>query len=212
MHSSATSVYLFHDHPVVRLGLSELLRLAGYAVAGESDDVSHAMAALVSCRPDVLVLASQVDRGISARFIEELQRLRCAARVLVVSAVARPGDIATALRAGASGYVMMDATTGEVGIAIDAVALGGRYLGRSIDAARLQRPTNGTLAAGGLSPREQQILVMVASGRSSKHIGRELDLSIRTVETHRRRTMCKLGLHDVSALVRWAIRERFIEA
>jgi DNA-binding NarL/FixJ family response regulator len=99
----------------------------------------------------------------------------------------------------------------ELVAAVDAVMQGRRYLGEGLTDIAVQGLTTDAERGNTLSPRERQILVMVASGKSSAAIGEELHLSPKTVDTYRSRLMAKLELADVPALVRWAIREKLID-
>ena len=127
----------------------------------------------------------------------------------------QPRHVAEAMRHGAWGYLLKCSPSTELLQAVDAVAAGRRYL--SPQAAEFaasvltgDAPASDSLDA--LSPREQQVLVMVARGASSATIGEALHLSPKTVDTYRSRLMAKLGLTDIAAVVRWAIRERLLDA
>jgi DNA-binding NarL/FixJ family response regulator len=123
----------------------------------------------------------------------------------------QPRNVAEALRMGASGYVLKGAASIELLAAVDAVAQGRRYLGAGLTDIAVLGLTTDAERGNTLSPRERQILVMVARGKSSAAIGEELHLSPKTVDTYRSRLMGKLELADVPALVRWAIREKLID-
>jgi DNA-binding NarL/FixJ family response regulator len=132
-------------------------------------------------------------------------------KVVVLSMSDQPRNVAEALRMGASGYVLKGSASTELVAAVDAVMQGRRFLGEGLTDIAVQGLTSDAERGDTLSPRERQILVMVASGKSSAAIGEELHLSPKTVDTYRSRLMAKLELADVPALVRWAIREKLIE-
>ena len=115
-----------------------------------------------------------------------------------------------AIRAGGAGYVLKDASPAELEQAIRAVAAGDKYLSpamsRHVVDAYLERVTDDHTAGPRLSPRQRQVLQMIAEGRSTKEIAAALSLSIKTVETHRAQLMERLDIHDVAGLVRYAIR------
>jgi DNA-binding NarL/FixJ family response regulator len=111
---------------------------------------------------------------------------------------------------GASGYVLKGSAGVDLLAAVEAVVAGRRYLGDGLTDIAVQGLTSDADKGSTLSPRERQILVMVARGKSSAAIGEELHLSPKTVDTYRSRLMAKLKLADVPALVRWAIREKLI--
>jgi len=204
-------IYLIDDHPIVRAGLSALLQGAGHTIAGEGEDVTQALSEVNRLVPDVLMLDLQLDGRSGFEVLAEMQRRQLSTRVIVLSMSDQPRNVAEALRMGASGYVLKGSASVELVTAVDAVMLGRRYLGEGLTDIAVQGLTTDAERGNTLSPRERQILVMVASGKSSAAIGEELHLSPKTVDTYRSRLMAKLELADVPALVRWAIREKLIE-
>jgi two-component system invasion response regulator UvrY len=204
-------IYLIDDHPIVRAGLSALLQGAGHTIVGEGEDVTQAVAEVNRLAPDVLMLDLHLDGRSGFEVLAEMQRRQMSTRVIVLSMSHQPRDVAEALRLGASGYVLKGSASVELVAAVEAVQQGRRFLGVGLDDIALQGLTSDADRGNTLSPRERQILVMVASGKSSAAIGDELHLSPKTVDTYRSRLMAKLELADVPALVRWAIREKLIE-
>ena len=206
-----TRIYLINDHPIMRAGLSALLQGAGHTIAGEGEDVTQALSEVNRLVPDVLMLDLQLDGRSGFEVLAEMQRRQLSTRVIVLSMSDQPRNVAEALRMGASGYVLKGSASVELVSAVDAVMLGRRYLGEGLTDIAVQGLTTDAERGNTLSPRERQILVMVASGKSSAAIDEELHLSPKTVDTYRSRLMAKLELADVPALVRWAIREKLIE-
>jgi len=127
---------------------------------------------------------------------------------------AQPRHVAEAMRLGASGYVLKGAPRAELLEAVAAVLAGRRYLGPEVAALAVQGLTGGAESdlLAELSPRERQIVTLVVRGQSSAVIGEQLHLSPKTVDTYRSRLMAKLGVADVPALVRFAIRTGLIDA
>jgi two-component system invasion response regulator UvrY len=204
-------IYLIDDHPIVRAGLSALLQGAGHTIVGEGQDVTQALSDVNRLEPDVLMLDLHLDGRSGFEVLAELRRRQMPTKVIVLSMSDQPRNVAEALRMGASGYVLKGSAGVELVAAVDAVTQGRRYLGEGLTDIAVQGLTSDADRGGTLSPRERQILVMVASGKSSAAIGEELHLSPKTVDTYRSRLMAKLELADVPALVRWAIREKLIE-
>ena len=205
------SIYLIDDHPIVRAGLSALLEAAGHSIVGESEDITEALSEVKRLAPDIVMLDLHLDGRSGFEVLAEMQRRQMAASVIVLSMSDQPRDVAEALRMGASGYVLKGSASIELVSAVDAVMQGRRYLGAGLTDIAVQGLTSDAERGTTLSPRERQILVMVASGKSSAAIGEALHLSPKTVDTYRSRLMAKLELSDVPALVRWAIREKLIE-
>ena len=199
-------IYLIDDHPIVRAGLSALLQGAGHTIVGEGEDITQALSDVSRLAPDVLMLDLHLDGRSGFEVLAEMQRRQMATKVIVLSMSDQPRNVAEALRMGASGYVLKGSAGVELVTAVEAVQQGRRFLGNGLTDIAVQGLTSDAERGSTLSPRERQILVMVASGKSSAAIGDELHLSPKTVDTYRSRLMAKLELADVPALVRWAIR------
>jgi DNA-binding NarL/FixJ family response regulator len=204
-------IYLIDDHPIVRAGLSALLQGAGHTIVGEGEDITQALSEVSRLAPDVLMLDLHLDGRSGFEMLAEMQRRQMSTKVIVLSIADQPRNVAEALRMGASGYVLKGSASVELVAAVEAVHQGRRYLGEGLTDIAVQGLTTDAERGNTLSPRERQILVMVASGKSSAAIGDQLHLSPKTVDTYRSRLMAKLELADVPALVRWAIREKLID-
>lgn len=212
--SPSHRLYLVDDHQMVREGLRAVLEAAGHVVLGEAAALTPALADLGRLRPDVLLLDLQLGDRSGLELLAELQRRSLPLRTIVLSMSAQPRNVAEALRLGAAGYVLKGASASELLQAIDAVAQGRRHLGSEVADLALQGFTGGDAGdpMATLSPRERQVITMVVKGHSSAAIGEQLHLSPKTVDTYRSRLMAKLGVGDVPALVRLAIRSGLIDA
>lgn len=209
-----SAIYLLDDHTIVRDGLRAMLETAGYRVAGESGNPTVALAEVVQHPPDLLL----VDIGLGSRsgfeLLADVQARQLPVRSLVLTMSAQPHHVAQALRLGAMGYLLKGAPRAELLRAVQAVLRGQRYLGSGLAALVEQLPGSAPEAdlLAGLSPRECQIITLVVGGCTSREIGRQLHLSHKTVDTYRGRLMSKLGVGDITALVRFAIRNGLIDA
>ncbi len=202
-------LFLVDDHALVRDGLRALLEAAGHEVLGEADEPTQALAEIQRLQPSLVLLDLNLGARHGFELLAELQRRKLPVQVVVLTMSAQPVHVAEALRLGALGYVLKGAPSAQLLEVVEAAAQGRRLLGK--DAAELAiRGLTEAPDAAVLSPRERQILVMVAKGRSSSEIGTELHLSPKTVDTYRSRLMAKLDLADVPAVVRWAIREGLV--
>jgi DNA-binding NarL/FixJ family response regulator len=208
-----SSIYLIDDHAMMRDGLRALLETAGHHVVGETGDVTRALSEVARLEPDITLLDLHLDGRSGFELLVELQRRQLPTRVIVLTLSDHARNVAEALRMGAAGYLVKGSASAELLAAVEAVAAGRRYLSNSLTDVAVNGLTAplGRDKGGTLSPRERQILVMVARGKSSAAIGEELHLSPKTVDTYRSRLMAKLDLPDVPALVRWAIREGLID-
>ncbi len=208
-----TRLYLVDDHQIVREGLRALLQTAGHNVVGESAEPTEALADLLRLNPEVLLLDLNLGGRSGFELLAELKRRNLPVRCVVLTMSAEPRQVTEALRMGACAYVLKGSAGSDLMQAIEAAVQGKRYLGADVADLALQvltRPDEDDPLSV-LSPRERQIIVMVARGQSSSQIGEGLHLSPKTVATYRSRLMSKLGVHDVAGLVRLAIRYKLID-
>jgi len=206
------SLYLVDDHAVVRDGLAAALQAAGHPVLGGSHDPDLAWADLARLRPELLLLDLNLQQRSGFELLERLQTLPRGQApgviVLTMSPHARHAD--EALRAGARGYVLKGEPMSELLAAIAAVARGQRHLSQQaaalLQAAPFAEPLDELEAVRSLSVRERQVVRLVVEGLPSVEIARRLFLSPKTVDSYRSRLMAKLGVSNVAALVRLAVR------
>lgn len=207
-------IYLVDDHTIVRDGLRSMLEASGHEVAGEASDPTTALADVQRLRPDLVLLDLSLDRRSGFELLTEIHRRALPVRCLVLTMSAQPRHVAEAMRLGAAGYLLKGSPRAELLKAIDAVLQGRRHLGPEVAELAVQALTTSSEAdlLSDLSPRERQIITMVVKGLSSPMIAEQLHLSPKTVDTYRSRLMAKVGVNDVTALVRFAIRAGLIDA
>ena len=205
-------VYLVDDHAMLRDGLRVVLEQAGHRVVGETDDPSVAIADLTRLEPHVVLLDLHLDHHSGFEVLEEMQRRALPSRAIMITLSTNPRHVAEAMRLGASGYVLKDSASLELLSALQVVANGGRYLCRRASTLAVEGliAESRSAAVLSLSARERQVILMVVRGLTSAVISTKLDLSPKTVESYRARIMAKLGVDDVPALVRLAVREGLI--
>lgn len=206
---------LADDHALVRAGIRSLLEsLPDIEVIAEAGDGLAALEAVRHHAVDVILLDITLPGLNGLEVARQISRMESHTenppRVLMLSMHAGPEYVARALAAGAAGYLVKDSAFEELAEALDAVCLGQRYLSKTIDP---QLVENFLAAAPAelhelavLTPRQRQILQLVAEGHGTRDIAERLFLSVKTVETHRAQLMERLGIHDVPGLVRLAIR------
>lgn len=200
-------LYLVDDHVVVRQGLRAVLEVAGHTVVGEADNATAALAEIQRLRPDLVLLDLNLGARSGLELLQELRRRGEVVPVLVLTMSEQPRDVARAMRLGANGYVLKGADSSELLASVAQVSSGRRHLGAGLADLAIQGLTATESSPDKLSERERQIVLMAVRGLSSAEVGKQLHLSPRTVDTYRGRAMVKLGLADLPALVRWAIRE-----
>jgi DNA-binding NarL/FixJ family response regulator len=215
-------ILLADDHTLVRAGIKNLVSsIHGVEVVAEADNGRDALKLIEQHKPDMVLL----DIAMS-----ELNGLEVAARVskehpeidvIMLSMHSNEEYVVQALRAGASGYLLKDSAPTELEIAVNAVSKGETYLSPAISKHvvndYLRRvsgtdldPTEEPGSFKKLTPRQREILQLIAEGNSTKEIASKLIVSVKTVETHRIQLMERLGIHDVAGLVRYAIRTGII--
>ncbi len=204
-------VLLVDDHQLVRAGIQALLRdLSEVEVVGEASDGREALRLIAAHHPDVVLMDIMMPgmNGLeaAARVVKESPTTR----VLMLSVNASEEYVLQALRAGAAGYLLKNISPAELETAIRAVARGERYLTTAVSKhvidAYLQRVGPEASSLDRLTPRQREVLQLVAEGATTKEIGRKLGVSVKTAEMHRGQLMEALGIHDVAGLVRYAIR------
>jgi DNA-binding NarL/FixJ family response regulator len=203
-------IVLADDHHLVRRGIRALLEaLPDVRVVGEAGDGRTALELIERHRPDVALLDVSMP-GLNGLEVAGRVAKSCPrARVIILSMHKGETFVAKALRAGVAGYLLKDAADAELELALAAVSRGDVYLSPEISRQVVEQFTRAAAEPdplAGLTPRQREILQLVAEGKSSKEVATLLDLSTKTVEAHRAQIMDRLGLHDVTALVRFAIR------
>ena len=207
-------VLIADDHKIMLAGLRSLLeKQTDFEVVGEADNGRKAVQMAQEKKPDVVVMdVSMPDlNGIEAttQIIESLPETR----VIALSMHSDKRFVMGMLRAGASGYLLKDCASQELANAIVQVAGGKKYLSPEITGVVINDFLLGdssedvAIAASQLSPREREVLQLIAEGWSTKQIASHLYVSIKTIETHRRQIMKKLDLHSIADLTKYAIRE-----
>jgi DNA-binding NarL/FixJ family response regulator len=203
-------ILLADDHALVRAGFRSLLEtFEGTEVVGEASDGDEALRLIAVLRPDVVLIDISMP-GLNG--LEVTARATVAhprVRIVMLSMHSDDEYIQRAFRAGASGYLLKNADRPELEMAVRAVARGEAWLSPAVSKKVIAGyGARGTTAAGAeqLTPRQRQTLQLIAEGHSTKEIAHRLDLSVKTVESHRTQLMERLDLHNIASLVRYAIR------
>lgn len=206
------TVFLADDHAIIRDGLRALLKGDEFTIVGEASNGPDTLEQVQQLRPDLLILDISLPGMSGIDIARHLSKNLPAVRIIVLSMHAENSYIVAALQAGARGYLVKDTAFEELYIAIQEVMQGKRYLSQEIATTVLDDLLTQAPAPilPVLSPREREILQMIAQGIPSKEIGNRLCISERTVEAHRGRIMDKLDLHSIAALTRYAIKEGII--
>ena len=204
-------ILIADDHALLRAGLRGLLDgLEGIAVVGEAADGRDALEMVAALQPDILMtdISMPVLDGLALTAL--VARDFPQTRVVILSMHTDDEYADKAVRAGAAGYLIKDSGTAELEPAVRAVARGDTYLSPAISkhvvAGYARLSESQAASADALTPRQREVLKLIAEGLTTKAIARRLEISPKTVETHRVQLMKRLGIHDIARLVRYAIR------
>lgn len=208
-------VLLADDHTLVRAGIRSLLEgIAGIEVVGEAGDGSAALALAEQQRPHIVLLDIGMPGMSGLEVVPRLAKIDRSIRAVMLSMHKGEEYVLEALRAGAAGYLLKEAAAPELEIAIRTVARGETYLSPAVS----QRMVDDYVSRAGaiadalaaLTPRQREVLRLVAAGGTSKEIANQLGVSHRTVEVHRLSLMRRINVHDTAGLVRYALRAGLI--
>lgn len=203
-------VLLADDHALVRAGISALLeRIEEVKVVAEADDGSRALQLIEQLKPDVVLLDLTMPGQGGFEVLKEASKKNPEVRIIVLTVHEGEEYAFHALQAGAAGYLPKSAASAELELAIEHVMSGKKYLSPSIEQrATFERRGSSERppALGDLTTRQREVLILIAQGNSTKDVARTLDISAKTVESHRAQLMDRLNIHDIAGLVRYAIK------
>lgn len=213
----SVQVLLVEDHALVRAGIRSLLDAAqGIEVIGEARDGREALALMRERAADVVVMDITMPGLNGLETTKRIKKIYPRTRVLMLSMYSSDEYVVQSLRYGADGYLVKDSAAPELERAIHAVSRGERYLGEGAIRERLEKQLASAKGMRDplerLTPRQREILQLVVEGKKTREIAEILNVSVKTVETHRAQLMDRLGIHDVAGLVRYAIRNGLISS
>ena len=203
MTDKTVHIMLVDDHPLVRDGLrARLEAVSHFRVVAEADSGAEALALAGSTRIDLVLMDITMRDGSGIEATARLYANYPDIAVLILSMHDKLEYVTQAMQAGARGYVLKDAPGKDIVLAIDTVMAGGIYYSAAV-ARQLARPA---AQDNQLTSREQEVLRHIANGESNKQIAKALDLSVRTVETHRLNIKRKLGIEGQAELIKFAVQ------
>ena len=211
-------VLLADDHQLVRSGIRALLQgLADVEVVGEAETGRQALELIAKHRPQIVLMDVMMPELNGLEATGRITREFPETRVIVLSMNSAEEYVLRALKAGAAGYLLKNASLSELDAAIRAVAAGQTFLSSAvsqhvIDSYVQRTGADETDSLERLTARQREVLQLIAEGLSTKRIARKLHLSDKTVETHRMHLMERLDIHDIPGLVRYAIRKGIVSA
>ena len=200
------------DHQLFREGIKALLPPGEFEVVAESADGQETIRLARRLQPDIALLDVSMPSLNGVDAARELLRVSPRSRVMLLTMHKDNAYLVEALRAGVRGYVLKSQPTAELLHALREVARGEVYLAPGFWRTLVESYQNGEdMVLEPLSPREREVLQLVAEGKTTKEIAGTLGISFKTAETHRANIMAKLDIHETAGLVRYAIRNRLIQ-
>jgi DNA-binding NarL/FixJ family response regulator len=211
MTGAPIRIVLVEDHELVRAGFSSLIRsLAGMEIVGEAATGRQALVLIRDQLPDVVLMDITMPDLNGLNAVGQVTVEFPQVRVIMLSMHDNEEYLRQALQAGAAGYLLKDADPAELELAIRSVARGGSYLSPGVSRHVVNDYVRGHAREPGgfdpLTPRQVEIVQLIAEGHTNAEIAKILDLSSKTVETHRSQLMARLQIHDVTGIVRYAVR------
>jgi two-component system, NarL family, response regulator NreC len=204
---------LADDHNLVRQSLRALLEREGFQVLADAADGREAVRLAEQLKPDVAILdvAMPVLNGLEAA--QQIQKVSPRTKVVLLTMHPEEQYVAAAMRAGVKGFLLKNQAAQDLVRAIEEVARGGVYLSPRVSQVIVEASLGRReIDADPLTPREREILQLIAEGSATKQVAAQLGISVKTAESHRARIMKKLDVHEVAGLVRYAIRQGLVEA
>ncbi len=204
-------IVLVEDHELVRAGFRSLIRdLPGMEIVGEAANGRQAMTVIGELLPDVVLMDITMPDLNGLNAVGQVSAEFPHVRVIMLSMHDNEEYLRQALQAGAAGYLLKDADQAELELAIRSVARGGSYLSPGVSRHVVNDYVRGHAREPNgfdpLTPRQLEIVQLIAEGHTNAEIARILDLSSKTVETHRAQLMARLQIHDVTGIVKYAVR------
>jgi len=211
MTGAAIRIVLVEDHELVRAGFRSLIRsLSGMDIVGEAANGRQALTVIGEQMPDVVLMDITMPDLNGLNAVGQVAAEFPQVRVIMLSMHDNEEYLRQALQAGAAGYLLKDADPAELELAIRSVARGGSYLSPGVSHHVVNDYVRGRGREPGgfdaLTPRQVEIVQLIAEGHTNAEIAKILDLSSKTVETHRSQLMARLQIHDVTGIVRYAVR------
>ena len=211
-------IMIAEDYTIVREGLKSLIdSIPDFEVVGEAEDGKKAIDYAENLTPDLILMDLSMPKTDGITAIKEIKRQHPNIKILALTVHKTEGHVRMALEAGADGYILKDATYQELVIAVNKIISGKPYLSPDISGGIIHgyllglKSEQPTKLMGTLTPREVEILKLIAEGYKSREIADYLNISVNTVDKHRANIMKKLDLHSASALTAIAIKEGIVD-
>jgi len=210
-------VLLADDHALVRAGINALLQqMENVEVVAQAENGKQALSLILQHEPDVALLDISMPEMSGLEVTKYLSQEKPKIRIIILSMHNDEEYVAEALCSGAAGYLLKGSSPVELQLSINSVFQGGIYLSPNVSeyvvSGYVERIENNATSNDNLTPRQREILHLIAKGKTTKEIGLKLNISVKTVEAHRANLMERLGIYDLAGLIRYAIRNGIVSS
>jgi DNA-binding NarL/FixJ family response regulator len=211
-------VLIADDHTLVRAGVRSLIStMAGIEVVAEANDGREALQMIAETKPDVALIDITMAGMNGLEAAERMRKEFSGLRIIILSMHSNEEYVLQSLRVGAAGYLLKDASASELESAVRSVARGETFLSPAVSKHVIsnylrraegedRRLESGKTIFDQLTPRQREILQLIAEGNTTQEVATRIGISVKTVETHRAQLMARLDIHETAGLVRYAIR------
>ncbi|CCN48378.1 putative Signal transduction response regulator [Vibrio nigripulchritudo MADA3029] len=201
-----TSILLADDHTLFQDTLAECLgKESQFSIIGQAENGLEAVHLTQKMRPDILLTDISMDKMSGIEVLEALKEQNSRSKVVILSMHKDEEYVTSAIRSGACGYISKDISSSELVKALEVIASGGTFFSQSISGHIFQAFNQKQTGRVSLTPREKDVLIKIGEGRCNKSIANQLDISVRTVETHRLRIKKKLEIKTTAGLVKYCM-------
>jgi len=211
----AYKILIADDHDIIREGIKNILRkYPEYEIIGEASDGEEALQKATELKPDLLLLDITMPKKSGLDILEQLRRSSKNTKVLIISVHKANAYIMRALKSGVKGYLNKENAADDLIPALRKITAGQVYLSDDVSSYLLEKASRGQQELEKekiLSDREEEVLRLVAEGKTAREIGEALFISDRTVENYKNNILKKLGLHKTSDLIKYAIKNKIVD-
>lgn len=211
----AHSILIADDHDIIREGIKNILRKAPeFEVVGEARDGEEALEKIASLKPEILLLDITMPKKSGLEILAQIRRLSRNTKVVIISVHKADAYVHRALKEGVKGYLNKENAADDLLPALRKITAGQVYLSSEVSSYLIEKAAKGSAELSKeslLSEREEDVLRLVAEGKTAKEIAEILFISPRTVENYKNNMLKKLGLHKTSDLIRFAIKNKIVD-
>ena len=211
----STKILIADDHDIIREGIKTILKKAPeYVVIGEAVDGEDVLDKVAKLKPEILLLDITMPKKSGLEIIDQIHRASPDTRVLIISVHKADAYVMRALKSGVKGYLNKENAADDLLPALKKIAAGQVYLSAEVSSFLLDKAQQGSEALSkgpGLTDREEEVLRLVAEGKTAKEIADAIFISVRTVENYKNNMLKKLGLHKTSDLIKYAIQNKIVD-